>query len=171
MHHLLQRTALIWLALLVFGCGDEADENDGQENPGEPEMTPQEEACLHIANDTPLQRSATSDREGADDDISRTHSVFQIALPDGAEDEYEGYVRYDIEEADTYLLFTSSELPVTFFDAAGEELDADADDVEECPQLTTQHTVELNSGDHFVRFGPWSEDEVFTVSETAGDVH
>ena len=154
----------------LIACGDDDNGENNQEpvnNDDPPEMTALEEACLHAREDHPLDREATADREDASANIAEGHTHFRITLPESTiePDLYEGYAVYDVDAADTYGLFASSGTPVLFLDSEGEMISSETETVDECPEITTQHTVELDAGSHYIRLGPSHESELSTVTE------
>ncbi len=174
-----KRLAYLFAIALALGslsaCGDDdnGEENDPNNNNDAPGMTALEEACLHAREDIPLDRDASAERDDVDENIAGTHTHYRVNLPESGEepDHYEGYIGYNIDDGDTYGLFTSSDMPVAIFDADGDELSIDTQTVDECPEIITQHTLELDAGDHFLRFGPSSQSELSTVSEILSEHH
>ena len=164
-------SVLITVAIVCLaGCGENDDETTNQ-NDDPPGMTPVEEACLHAREDHPLTRQATADRDDASANIAETHTHFRIELPENEDEEFAGYVVYDVDRDAEYGLFASADIPLSFLDGEGEALEAQSEAVDECPEITTLHSVQLEAGEYFVHFGPSAHDEISTVTERLTESH
>lgn len=178
-------SALLALFALFVACGEPVDDADNDHNDhdqNDEELSVEEEICLHAQEgpDSAIERTASLDIDDVDpssDDVASGHTLYGIELQlfeDGedSDDEYVGYVAYNVEEDGTYGLFASLDIDVAFVDAEGNEVAvAESEDFDACPEIRTQNSVELPAGDYFLHLGPSSDAEVFTVTEQLDDPH
>ena len=152
---------------ILMACGDPPEDNDDHDDDG---LTLEEDVCLHAQEDTPIPRTASLDINDVDsgsDNISHTHTFYEIELPDNSDGDYEGYLAFGVESADRYGLFVNTELDVEFVDDAGDSLgEMTVDDFDACPDIVAQYSLQLSAGDHFVHFGPTDQATIYVVTET-----
>lgn len=158
---------------LLAGCGESDDPDDNGDRQTYAEL--EQEVCTH-ATERPTELSASLEIDDVDaeaDDIGETHRHFRIELQQ-AEADYRGFAAFDITDYgdDEFALFTSSDAELTLYDADGDELDVqpDVDDFDACPEISHQHSIELDAGLYFVGFGPTEQDQISTITEQIGDV-
>lgn len=156
---------LLTSGALIAACGENADDPDV----GETVLSPAEEACLHAQEDTPIPRTATSEAADASDDIGSAHRLHEISLPQIPEnDDFQGYLLFEVEDTGNYALFTSVEIDVRFFDETHEPWAVESTAINPCSEIVERHDVELEAGQYVVRLGPSDEDLLYSVTERIG---
>lgn len=96
-------------ALAVAGC------EDGHDHEHE---SPEEEACEHLKDGPAAALTASTTDDGADADVSKSHTRFDITLP-GDGDKKGGYAKFISAKAGDYLLVLNADVPVQLLDLQG----------------------------------------------------
>lgn len=124
--------------------------------------------CEILANGPETDVAATEAAEGAPEAFVEDTAV-EITLLD-VEGQFEGYVSFTTDEAGSYAIGLSDDVPFAVLDAAGAEISLDQSvDGAACADLAVRHTVSLELGTYTLHFGPTDVDEVALVAEESDD--
>lgn len=145
-------------ALLVVGCGDDADEATSGD----------EEGCEHLQEGPAVNVTAVA--TGAGPAVSNDHKRYDIALVDVAGGKG-GAVTFAVAEATDYILFTGAAVPVKVTNGSGAtvEFEESTTSSELCTDIKGRHVVPLTVGTHTLTFGPSTLSSVSLVIEEGGD--
>lgn len=95
---------------------------------------------------------------------------FDITLVDDGGGMHGGYLDLVVDEPGETLLFTSVDVPVTLWDASGDQVTAEANsDVDACAEVSARSTYDLGVGTYLASFGPTMERSVSVVVVLAGE--
>lgn len=156
----MKKTLMLMLIALTASLGACGDDTDG----AEPEETPQEEACEHMAEGPAISVTGATTGEDALD-ATAEHTRVDLALVDDAGSNV-GIVSYQADEAGEYIVFTNNDVTLAVLDANGESVAIEeTTTVTECAEVALQHTVDLDVGTYLMQFGPTSEAGVSFVVE------
>ncbi|RKH41600.1 hypothetical protein [Corallococcus sicarius] len=145
-------------ALLVVGCGDDADEATSGD----------EEGCEHLQEGPAVNVTAVA--TGAGPAVSNDHKRYDIALVDVAGGKG-GAVTFAVAEATDYILFTGASVPVKVTNGSGAtvEFEESTTSSELCTDIKGRHVVPLTVGTHTLTFGPSTLSSVSLVIEEGGE--
>ncbi|RKH50601.1 hypothetical protein [Corallococcus llansteffanensis] len=149
---------LLSTALLVVGCGDDAEE----------EASGDEEGCEHLQEGPAVNVTAAA--TGTGPAVSNNHTRYDIALVDVAGGKG-GAVSFAVSEATDYVLFTNAPVPVKVTNGSGAtvEFEESATSSELCTDIKGRHVVPLTVGTHTLTFGPSTLSSVSLVIEEGGE--
>lgn len=136
---------------------------------GEGEETDLETAfCDILANGPETSVTATESADGAPEAFVEDSAV-EIALVAGDPD-FSGYVSFTTDEAGSYAMGLSDDVPVEVMDSEGATISLEQSiDGAACADLAVRHTVSLELGTYTLYFGPTDVDEVKLVAEESDD--
>ncbi|RKG93634.1 hypothetical protein D7V97_39835 [Corallococcus sp. CA053C] len=149
---------LLSTALLVVGCGDDAEE----------EGSVDEEGCEHLQEGPAV--NVTAAVTGMGPAVSNNHTRYDIALGDVAGGKG-GAVSFAVSEATDYVLFTSAAVPVKVTNGSGAtvEFEESTNSSALCTDIQGRHVVPLTVGTHTLTFGPATLSTVSLVIEEGGE--
>lgn len=152
------KTLLPLLCLLpLMGCAGEGEETDLETA-----------FCEILANGPETSVTATDSADGAPEAFVEDAAV-EIALLE-VEGQYEGFVSFTTDEAGSYAIGLSDDVPMEVLDADGGSIAIDQSiDGAACADLAVRHTVSLELGTYTLSFGPTDVDEVKVVAEESDD--
>jgi hypothetical protein len=147
--------AVLLSAGLVFGCGEEEEENIDVEG------------CEHLQEGPATAVTATATATGAPA-VKADHNRYDVTLVDVTGGKG-GSVTFAAAEEGDYVLFTSADVQVSVKDANGQavEIEASTKSSSECTEIKGRHTIPMKVGTHTLTFGPTAQSAVSVVIEPA----
>lgn len=138
---------------LVFGCGDEEEENIDVEG------------CEHLQQGPATAVTATATATGAPA-VKDDHNRYDITLVDVTGGKG-GSVTFAAAAEGDYVLFTSADVQVAVKDANGQVvgIEASTKSSSECTEIKGRHTIPMKVGTHTLTFGPTPLTAVSVVIE------
>ena len=152
------------LVLASSACGDDAGGSHE-------ELDPEADACEHMVEGPNEEVTAIADMAGEAPDTGEHHTRWDIALVDDGGGTFNGYVDLVVEEEGESIVFLDHDIPMTIWDAAGDEvplLRAD-DSITACTEVDASNTYELGVGTYLLGFGPTTESSVSVIVILAGE--
>jgi hypothetical protein len=165
----------VLLAALVAGCGDGAPSTEPAAPAVEqPELPVLEEGCASAASDALVEHACFHADYGPfrdvvgnaepPADVSRAHTLFTVALPEGAE--RRAVLRYRPRSAGGHALFVSEGVEVAVTDAAGTALvEALAHPSELCAPLPTVHVFAFPQQDLLITLRGASREAALVIEQ------
>jgi hypothetical protein len=153
------------LLLATAACG--GDDAGGSHD----ELDPEADGCEHMIEGPNQEVTAIGDMAADAPDTGEHHIRWNIALVDDGSGTFNGYVDLVVEEAGEGIFFLDHDIPMTIWDAAGDEvplLRAD-DSITACTEVDASNTYELGVGTYLLGFGPTTQPSVSVVVIPAGE--
>jgi hypothetical protein len=148
--------AVLLSAGLIFGCGDDEEEENIDV-----------EGCEHLQEGPSTAVTATAATAGAPA-VKDDHRRYDVTLVDVTGGKG-GSVTFAAAAEGDYVLFTSADVQVAIKDANGQAvgIEASAKSSTECTEIKGRHTIPMKVGTHTLTFGPTTQTSVALVIEQA----